>query len=871
MDSGSEATSDSGPLGELGFWRGRCVDFSRLHSQLQSKEVQRILHTLEKSSYLPPFRVIEKDIEQGSIEALDNMQYLSVLEGPCEALTQVKEPGDIPELLMSILAAVRLIWSTSMYYNTSERVSSLLRKVSAEIIVRCSQCIRLDKVFAGSDVGRSIDLLRQAVEVGKRWRQLYQKTVYLIKEKHKPMKWDEGAEGTIFAQVDAFVQRCTDLLELCEGQLQFAPVRSSGEELPPFGGSKGGDVFKALVEIEQTFINNVEKLKKAGEGVYSPLDVKASRWRDDYASFKASMKDLEVVYMNVVNTAVESTGGSVGAKVQVVDAFWTLAKREWIVNYVKKKAVEVYAEFIEVTNQIKKEFELYRSDIKLMSATLLTSVQGLPQHAGTAAWAKGLHLRLNREWRALEDLSHIVTQGKEQVLVTETFHNLNSQLESFVLTAFHAWVEELKNLDDANLDKRLEKPLLIRAVAGSQDEEATALFQRTKEGLLESNFDRGLSKVLQEAYYWEKLQGAGIVVPFAAHEIAQQSEAIAKIKEHVLAAVREYNVILAMLSPEERRLFSQHLAMLDAKVGPGIGAADGSASADGLNWKSENIEQNFVDAALGKCAEVLEKVLHFKKNHARILALCKATGDSLMLRIERKVVYRVEEFKQLQTDTRSRVETTFRDNHNEISAILKDSYRLFAGQGAEVQREWRGYVNKTDKRIEEALKRAMKSSLQELARALKASSASSGQAGEAEAGGGSGEVYPLFKVQAVLEGIRMDFRPSINQVKDLLQSVCRDMTLVLTNFERLEAAKLTPEAVVSAAEASAIAQKGVTIGDADGSGESSSTYFEEISKDEESVIRHVKEVLKLFNACSLKLNEKLKWWSGSYQPIVSLD
>merc|ERR1712190_313706 len=92
--------------------------------------------------------------------------------------------------------------------------------------------------------------------------------------------------------------------------------------------------------------------------------------------------------------------------------------------------------------------------------------------------------------------------------------------------------------------------------------------------------------------------------------------------------------------------------------------------------------------------------------------------------------------------------------------------------GNEIQREWKTYVEKVDKRIEEALKKAVKTSLQELCKALN--------------GDNKTEPAPLFRIQAVLDEIKMDFKPPMHQLKDLLQMVCRDMTMTLTVVPRLQ-------------------------------------------------------------------------------------
>ena len=66
-------------------------------------------------------------------------------------------------------------------------------------------------------------------------------------------KW-EFDENTIFAQVQAFVRRCHDLLDVCNGQIQFAR-RSNGQQLPlpRFGGTRGPEIYKSLVDIQVCF------------------------------------------------------------------------------------------------------------------------------------------------------------------------------------------------------------------------------------------------------------------------------------------------------------------------------------------------------------------------------------------------------------------------------------------------------------------------------------------------------------------------------------------------------------------------------------------------------------------------------------------
>ena len=105
--------------------------------------------------------------------------------------------------------------------------------------------------------------------------------------------------SSIFAQLNAFVQRCKDLQEVCEGLTQFCRRTAGGGSLPlpDFGGSRGAEVGTSLLSIETQFGKLVALLR----GVqYDILDVKATAtlWHTDYnTTFKSGMKDLEVMMM----------------------------------------------------------------------------------------------------------------------------------------------------------------------------------------------------------------------------------------------------------------------------------------------------------------------------------------------------------------------------------------------------------------------------------------------------------------------------------------------------------------------------------------------------------------------------------------------
>ena len=142
-------------------------------------------------------------------------------------------------------------------------------------------------------------VLRESIQAGEAWKKVYHRTAHAVGLSGR--KWDFDI-SSIFAHIDAFVQRCRDVLEVCEAQMQFAPKT----DLPVLGGTRGPEVTKSLLDIQQSFQRLVAVLRGLD---YSILDVKATRWHDDYNSFKNGVKDLEASFLRSFLLASERVGG----------------------------------------------------------------------------------------------------------------------------------------------------------------------------------------------------------------------------------------------------------------------------------------------------------------------------------------------------------------------------------------------------------------------------------------------------------------------------------------------------------------------------------------------------------------------------------
>ena len=65
--------------------------------------------------------------------------------------------------------------------------------------------------------------------------------------------------------------------------------------------------------------------------------------------------------------------------------------------------------------------------------------------------------------------------------------------------------------------------------------------KQPKRGFIESNFDKTLLRVFSEVKYWERFKGPQrVVIPYAAHDVANQRDKLRSVREHVMLVVRAY-------------------------------------------------------------------------------------------------------------------------------------------------------------------------------------------------------------------------------------------------------------------------------------------------------------------------------------------
>ncbi|XP_005399515.1 PREDICTED: dynein heavy chain 2, axonemal isoform X2 [Chinchilla lanigera] len=726
-----ETGESLGPLEEIEFWRNRCMDLSGISKQLVKKGVKHIENILRlaKSSYLLPFMKLAQQIQDGSQQAQSNLTFLSILKEPYQELAFMR-PKDISSKLPKLISLIRIIWVNSPYYNTRERLTSLFRKMSNEIIRLCCHAISLDRIFEGY-VSSSKEDLQGCISCCHAWKDHYLRAVQ-IHTQFSSRGWVLD-QTSIFAQVDAFVQRCKDLIEVCDCQYHFARWEDGKQgPLPCFFGAQGPQITRNLLEIEDIFHKNLHILRAVRGGI---LDVKNTSWHEDYNKFRTGVKDLEVMTQNLITSAFELVR-DVEHGVLLLDTFHRLATREAIKRTYDKKAVDLYM--------------LFNSELALVNRELNKKWPYLEpymaQYSGQAHWMRILRRRIDRVMDCLSGahfLPHIGT-GEESV---HTYQQMLQAIDEMVRKTFQEWTSTL----DKDCIRRLDIPLLR--------------ISQEKAGMLDVNFDKSLLVLFVEIDYWERLL---FEIPHYVVNVAERAEDLRILRENLLLVARDYNRIIGMLSPDEQALFKERIRFLDKKIHPGLKK---------LNWALKGASAFFITECRIHASKVQMIVNDFKASTLTIGWRAQEMSETLLVRISGKRVYRDLEFEEDQREHREAVQQKLMKLHQDVVNILTNSYEVFKNDGPEIQQQWMLYTIRLDHMMEDALRLNVKWSLLELSKAIN--------------GDGKTTPNPLFRVLVILQtdvqggGAQVEFSPTQQTLAGVVNDIGSHLISTISVFRHL--------------------------------------------------------------------------------------
>ncbi|KAG5316099.1 DYH5 protein, partial [Acromyrmex insinuator] len=425
----------SGPQQELEYWKRRGAQFNQLVNRLKDHEITMSLLCLQvaRSKLIKDWVDAEDEVTYCYNEAKDNAKFIQALEKCCHCL-YLDDPVKMRDSLVSLLQTVRLIYSVSRYYNTSERTSSLMIKITNQMIVACRDYVtkRGREVIWGQDRVAVRSRLKHCLRLNKAYRETYR----LVRCSPAVTEQEFSfSETHVFGRFDAFCARIRKILTMFDLIQDYQTLFERRME--------GLLLGEALDEAMKTF----EEAKKiATSKSYDYLDSRNTDFDIDYDDFMAKTNVLkenigEIIEKNYADVWETPQGIRFLTRFEKVSEKIPLTKLEEKYNIVVK-----YCD--KEIDRILKLFKRQRDDPPLP--------RHMPPIAGRLTWANSLKVHLDELMASVSNHPVLKTLPLTADLV-KRYNHVIAILKQYQTDIAEIWTHQ----NSWVIEDCLKRPLLI--------------------------------------------------------------------------------------------------------------------------------------------------------------------------------------------------------------------------------------------------------------------------------------------------------------------------------------------------------------------------------------------------------------------------
>ncbi|KAJ3258377.1 Dynein heavy chain 5, axonemal [Boothiomyces macroporosus] len=618
---------DIGPNAELAHWKARMVKFNSITDQLKSpscKKVIGILNAVKSRALLKTWKDLDDRVTDAANESKDNVKYLYTLDRFCDPLYQSDPLGMIPAI-PGLINAIKMIYSISRYYNTSERMTSLFVKITNQMITSCKEFVYKEGGSKIWDLDRQI-LVQKLMQCMK-LNEAYQRCFHEIKKKLQETpneKQFDFSEMYIFGKFDAFCKRIQKVIDMFNIIQKFSLLQQLGVE--------GMDM------IVRRFYNVLTALQRKP---YDILDHRKMEYDTDYNNFKKQVADIETTLQQFIDSSFEHITST-------ENSLELLSKFRKIKDMQIDLESKYHAVFVHYTRRdlegVRKMYQKFKDAPPIPRNT--------PPVAGAIAWARQLYRRIESPMKEFKANTTVLDSAEAKKHI-RNYNKLARALIEFEILWYRSWYS-----------------IVDQAKTGLQ----ATLLVSTAEGQVYVNFDPQILQLIKETKY---LQRMGLEVPPSVRNVCVKEFYYRGLNNELHRILQSKKNLLDRVSVILKKALAPHIDDLDRTLQPGLTA---------LTWTSLNLD-DYLQAnhkQLAKLQELIEKLLDI--SHCRIEAGVKKIAEMSLIEVpqdseqwtieifQEKTEKRCANMLQLISNRSNLIESAARDMIAELSRRVLPQY-----------------------------------------------------------------------------------------------------------------------------------------------------------------------------------------------------
>mmetsp|Transcript_17270 Transcript_17270/g.33650 ORF Transcript_17270/g.33650 Transcript_17270/m.33650 type:complete len:4514 (+) Transcript_17270:154-13695(+) len=654
-DPESLATADHYPTPheEYEFWVAKGKDLDSLCDQLASEKMQSVLEILKRmqSVFGDNMDKLTKSVAAARDEAKENARFLKPMLKYFTSLESELEFTDVTKHFVPMMHTCLLIWQHSTTYDTHPRLICLIQEICNSLVAQAGKTVSGEMIFRFIDdenVSEGRMILKNTIDVCQAFKNAFQRAK-VKSQKHLPEGAWDVPEETLFVRLDAFLQRCEDMMDFIVIVVEFAKL-----EKVCLGGTKGNDLTDDVRSVHEDFTACVHKLQNVP---YDLMDITAARFDTDFFQFRCDVKDLERRVSVVVQSAFDDCS-SIDLQFKCLEGFEGLLERPIVKENLETQQNDLLKIYMADLVTVQEIFHTHKNDPRVDS--------NMPPIAGALSWCRSL---LDRIRDPIEKVRAFTAScGEELEEMEKTYDGIVVKLEDYEAKKITEWTHEIDSSSQAKLMQ--------------------SLLQRDKETRhIKVNFDKALIRLLREVKYSLLLK---LEVPANALAIYEKATMYRTQIANLELIVQMYNEMMETLHMVERPLVEKEIAHIDETIEKGISE---------LNWKSPEVNE-FTKISMDTVKAVYQTVKIMKDNFEKIKKMMTEYAKTPLADRKNKTLSPSEFEENIRKLWETRHKIIAQHQEQVMQLLTETNEALKVNKGSPI---WRAYVEYAQDHIRDGL------------------------------------------------------------------------------------------------------------------------------------------------------------------------
>ncbi|KAM8851316.1 dynein axonemal heavy chain 8-like isoform 1-T4 [Spinachia spinachia] len=547
-----KGVDSAGPLSELEHWKNMSSRFNSIITHIKGPECKAVVMVLHisHSKMMKKWRELDARITDRTNETKDNVKFLNTLEEVCQPLYN-SDPVTMMKSVQNVINAIRMIYSVSLYYNTSEKISALLIKVTNQMVTACRSYITNNGTFLiwDQNAEEMVKKIQECICLYEEYQSCFQKTKNQIIEKLGKRSF-EVSEKQIFCKFEGFCKQLQKITQIIAVFKNFKSLEKSNIE--------------GIEILARQFYTISLNMKKMQYDILAPR----TEFDTDFTKFMTQISHIEkqlTAFMSSCFTHIISSQQSLS----LIQRFQRL-KIPCLETEISKLLSVILQHYLSEVEFVRKLYDQKKDDPPL--------ARKMPPVALRIDWIRHLYKKIEEPIAFIKKNSDILCRPEGQDVV-KMYNETAAVFVEFECVYHKAWMDEVSKLQYV-----LNITLLVR---------------HPETAKLVVNFDPKVTEVIWDTKWLMKM---GLEVP-------KQALRLVKLESEIKANHLRLQTILADYESTCESIPLEFTALMAPKIRNVESVLRHGAVL--LTWSSFLLDKFFqnVDTALFELKHLVKTVL----------------------------------------------------------------------------------------------------------------------------------------------------------------------------------------------------------------------------------------------------------------------